>query len=43
MRTDEQTVIACRVNPACGSPAALRFIAIVGQAKLHEGLARVGH
>jgi predicted transglutaminase-like cysteine proteinase len=43
MRTDEQTVTACRVNPACGSPAALRFIAIVDEAKLHEGLARVGH
>ena len=43
MRTNEQTVIACRVNPACGSPAALRFIAIVDEAKLHEGLARVGH
>jgi predicted transglutaminase-like cysteine proteinase len=43
MRTDEQTVIACRANPACGSPAALRFIAIVDEAKLHEGLARVGH
>jgi predicted transglutaminase-like cysteine proteinase len=43
MRADEQTVIACRANPACGSPAALRFTAIVDEAKLHEGLARVGH
>lgn len=43
MQADEQIVIACRINPACGSPAALRFIAIVDDAKLHEGLARVGH
>ncbi len=42
MRADEQTVAACRADPACGSPAALRFIAIVDAAKLHEGLTRIG-
>ncbi|WP_291865060.1 transglutaminase-like cysteine peptidase [Bradyrhizobium sp.] len=42
MRADEQTVAACRTNPACGSPAARRFIAIVDGAKRHEGLTRIG-
>jgi predicted transglutaminase-like cysteine proteinase len=42
MRADEQTVAACRADPACGSPAAMRFIAIVDGAKLHEGLTRIG-
>ena len=32
MRADEQTIVVCRANPACGSPAALRFIAIVDEA-----------
>jgi hypothetical protein len=32
MRADEQTIVVCRVNPACDSPAALRFIAIVDEA-----------
>jgi predicted transglutaminase-like cysteine proteinase len=42
MRADEQTVAACRGNPACGSSAALRFIAIVEGANRHQGLARIG-
>ena len=42
MRADEQTVAACRANPACGSFAALRFIAIVEGANRHQGLARIG-
>lgn len=43
MRADELTVIACRADPACDSPAALRFIAIVDEAMQYEGRARVGH
>jgi predicted transglutaminase-like cysteine proteinase len=43
MRTDELTVVACRAEPACGSPDALRFIAIVDEAMQYEGRARVGH
>src|SRR6478752_5675664 len=33
MRADEDTIAVCRANPACGSPAALRFIAIVDDAR----------
>ncbi len=43
LQADEQTVVACRADPACGSPAALRLIAIVDEAKQYEGRARVGH
>jgi predicted transglutaminase-like cysteine proteinase len=43
MRTDELTVVACRAEPACGSPDALRFIAIVDEAMQYQGRARVGH
>ena len=42
MRADEQAVAACRADPGCGSPGALRFIAIVDGAKLHKGLTRIG-
>ena len=43
MRADERTVLACRTDPRCGSRAALRFIAIVDEAKQYGGLARIGH
>ena len=43
MRADEQIIVACRANPACGSPAALRFIAIVDQARRYQGRALLGH
>jgi predicted transglutaminase-like cysteine proteinase len=43
MRADEQIVVTCRDDPACGSPAALQFIAIVDEAKSYEGRALVGH
>ena len=43
MQADERTVMACRADPACGSPAALRFIAIVDEARHYDGLARIGH
>ena len=43
MQADEQTVIACRADPACGSPAALRFIAIVDEARQYQGRALLGH
>ena len=43
MRADERTIIACRADPRCGSPAALRFIAIVDEAKQYDRLARIGH
>src|SRR6476469_10770543 len=39
MRADEDTVAVCRANPACGSPAALRFIAIVDDAHRYQGRA----
>ena len=41
----DRTIIArCRARPEdCSSPAALRFIAIVGEGQLHQGLARIGH
>ncbi len=43
MRADQRIVVACRADPTCGSPAALRFIAIVDEAMQYEGRARVGH
>jgi predicted transglutaminase-like cysteine proteinase len=43
MRADEQTIVRCRANPACGSPAALRFIAIVDEARRYQGRALLGH
>jgi predicted transglutaminase-like cysteine proteinase len=43
MRADEQTVVACRANPTCGSPAALQFIAIVDEARQYQGRALLGH
>ncbi len=43
MRADEHTIVACRANPACGSPAALRFIAIVDEARRYQGRALFGH
>lgn len=43
MRADEQIIIVCRANPACGSPAALRFIAIVDEARRYQGRALLGH
>jgi predicted transglutaminase-like cysteine proteinase len=43
IQADERTVMACRADARCGSPAALRFIAIVDDAKQYDGLARVGH
>jgi predicted transglutaminase-like cysteine proteinase len=43
IQADERTVVLCRVDPGCGSPAALRFIAIVDEAMRHEGRARIGH
>ena len=43
MRADEQTIVVCRANPACGSPAALRFIAIVDEARRYQGRALLGH
>jgi predicted transglutaminase-like cysteine proteinase len=43
MRADEQIIVVCRANPACGSPAALRFIAIVDEARRYQGRALLGH
>ena len=43
MRADEQTIVGCRANPACDSPAALRFIAIVDEARRYQGRALLGH
>jgi predicted transglutaminase-like cysteine proteinase len=43
IRADEQTLGVCRANPGCGSPAALRFIAIVDEARRYQGRALLGH
>jgi predicted transglutaminase-like cysteine proteinase len=43
IRADEQTIVVCRANPGCGSPAALRFIAIVDEARRYQGRALLGH
>jgi predicted transglutaminase-like cysteine proteinase len=43
MLIDDEMVLACRSNPSCGSPAALRFIAIVAEAMTFQGRALVGH
>lgn len=44
IEADERTVARCRAQPdGCGSPAALRFIEIVDEARQYEGRARVGH
>src|SRR5665811_1081246 len=43
MQADERTVIKCRADPACGSPAALRFIAIVDKTRQYQGRALLGH
>ena len=44
MHADEQMMVSvCRANPSCGSPAALQSIAIVDEAMLYQGRARVGH
>ena len=43
IQADERTVVSCRIDPGCGSPAALRFIAIVDEAMQYEGRARIGH
>jgi predicted transglutaminase-like cysteine proteinase len=43
MQVDDRTVAACRSDPACGSAAALRLIAIVDEAMQYEGRARIGH
>jgi predicted transglutaminase-like cysteine proteinase len=43
MQADERVVTKCRADPACGSPAALRFIAIVDEAKQYQGRALLGH
>jgi predicted transglutaminase-like cysteine proteinase len=40
---DGLTIMACRADPACGSSAALRYIAIVDEAMLYEGRVRGGH
>jgi predicted transglutaminase-like cysteine proteinase len=43
IRTDEATIAACRTNSGCGSPTALRLVAIIDEAMQYEGRARVGH
>jgi predicted transglutaminase-like cysteine proteinase len=43
MLSDDAMVLACRGDPDCGSPAALRFIALVDEAMRYDGRARVGH
>lgn len=43
IRADEQIVVACHANPACGSPVAIRFIAIVDEARQYQGRALLGH
>ena len=43
IQADERTVVACRADPACGSTAAQRFIAIVDDALRYKGRARIGH
>jgi predicted transglutaminase-like cysteine proteinase len=43
MRADAVTVALCRTAPDTCSPAALRFIAIVDEASLQDGVARIGH
>jgi predicted transglutaminase-like cysteine proteinase len=41
--SDELTITACRADPTCGSPAALKLIAIVDEAMQYDGRARIGH
>jgi predicted transglutaminase-like cysteine proteinase len=44
IRSDEIVIAQCRAEPdSCGSPAALRFLAIVEAAKEYAGLPRIGH
>jgi predicted transglutaminase-like cysteine proteinase len=43
IEADELTIKACRADRACGSPAALRLIAIVDEAKRSKGRAMLGH
>jgi hypothetical protein len=43
IQADQLTVVQCRADPATCSPVALRFIAIVDEARSYEGEARVGH
>ena len=43
MLADQFTITACRADPACGSPAALRLIAIADEAMQYDGRARIGH
>ena len=44
LQSDELIIGNCRHEPgSCGSPAALRILAIVDEALQHEGLALIGH
>ncbi len=43
IHADELTIAACRADPTCDSPAALRLIAIVHEAMRYEGRARIAH
>jgi predicted transglutaminase-like cysteine proteinase len=43
MLSDDATVQACRSNVSCGSPAALRYIALVDEAMIFQGRARIAH
>ena len=43
IRADEAVIAACRTDPACGSPAALRIAAIVDDAMKYQGRGRVAH
>ncbi|MDI1347570.1 MAG: transglutaminase-like cysteine peptidase [Pseudolabrys sp.] len=43
IQSDERIVVQCRAEPqSCAWPAALRFIAIVGEGNGYDGLARIG-
>jgi hypothetical protein len=43
IQADALAVARCRRAPEACSPAALQFITIVDEARLHEGIARIGH
>jgi predicted transglutaminase-like cysteine proteinase len=44
IRSDELIIAQCRAQPGiCASPVALRFIAIVNEAREYEGFPRIGH
>ncbi len=43
IRKDEATIVACHIDPDCGSPEGVKLAAIVAEAMQFTGRARVGH